>query len=585
LPSRDLLISIVIATRDRQAVLARTLPSIVEQNYPADSFEIVLVDDGSRDGTSDWARKIHAGRTIKVLQRKSEGPASARNAGIAAAEGEFILFLDDDIVCDPDLLREHAAGHADEDGILVHGALRLAPESPQTLASIATGAWYESHYAAIIAEGGLRPDRNVYLNANSSISADAIRDLGGFDEAIPFPREDFELGLRIWKAGIPLRYRSSAEAYEVFTKSSRAFVSDARNHARADIAICRKHPDYRPHSGLVLADPPTPLAAIARRTFRRLPRGSETLLDPSVRVAERLIRQPRARQIGSRLLSMQRQMAFDRAASEDAGSAAELENCFARWLPALLYHRVGSPAVGQHRDLTVSPRVFRQQVGWLSRRGYAGIRPSQWHDWRIGQGELPKKPVLISFDDGYADLAEHALPILRDHGFSAAIFIVSERLGSPNTWDTGETPAEGPRLMTEREVAHWHRAGIEFGAHGRTHRDLSLLDGTDLDDEVRGSGYDLERIIGERVRCFAYPFGSHNAATRAAVSSSYDVAFTADGGVNGLATPPHLLRRTAAGRHHSGPELEWRVWTGSVPFRRIRDRLKLRDRLERLAGS
>ena len=292
-----------------------------------------------------------------------------------------------------------------------------------------------SHHSDLLAEGELRPDRHIFLNANTSFPAPVMADIGGFDEQIPFPREDFELGLRVWKSGVRIRYRPNARAYEMFMKPTSEFVRDARAHAVADVLICRKHPEFRRHTALAASDPPSMSTAAARRMFRRLPTGSERLLDSPTELAERHIKRPRAARIGDRLLTLQRQMVFDRAASREASSAATLEAEFSRWLPALVYHRVGSPTPAMHPDLTVSPPVFRRQMAWLRRRGYTGIRPAEWQDWCAGRGRLPRRPVLITFDDAYADLTEHALPIVHSHGFGAAVFVVTARIGAFSDWD------------------------------------------------------------------------------------------------------------------------------------------------------
>ena len=100
-----------------------------------------------------------------------------------------------------------------------------------------------------------------------------------------------------------------------------------------------------------------------------------------------------------------------------------------------------------------------------------------------------------------------------------------------------------------------------------------------MNSEVAGSRADLEEIIDQRVDSFAYPYGEHSESARAAVRAAYDLGFIADGGVNTLITPPELLRRAPGGRHDSGPELEWRAWTGEVPLRAARDRLGIGSRI------
>ncbi len=565
------MISVIIATRDRRDLLARTLPSVLEQRYPAASLEVVVVNDGSSDGTAQWLRALRPRCRLVVIDHHAQGPAAARNAGIAAAEGQLLLFLDDDILCDPNLVAEHAEGHRLAPGDPVHGNISLSSDSPRTLVARSTGAWYDSRHAAILGDGGLLDGAHVFLNANTSYPAEVIRRIGGFDAQMR-SLEDVELGLRLREAGIRVQYRPEARAFELFVKSSRVFARDAHEQGVADVMISRKHPRYRRLTPIASSDPPPLVSAAVRAAFRRLPDGVETALDRPAALAERLIARPRARSLGDRMLAIQRQVAFDRAASRYAGGAELLEAEFCRYLPVLLYHRVGSPVAGLHSDLTVSPRVFATQLGWLRRRGYAAITAAAWHEWCSGRGSLPAKPVLITFDDGYADLVEHALPILERLRFTATIFVVTERIGAVTDWD-GPAAPRLPTLSAE-QIAAWSARGFEFGAHSRTHPDLATLARPELAGEVAGSRADLEQIVQRPVRAFAYPYGSCDEAAHAAARDSYDLAFVANGRVNALRTPLHLLRRAGVGDLDSGPELEWRAWTGERPFGLTRDRLR-----------
>ncbi|HWT67441.1 MAG TPA: polysaccharide deacetylase family protein, partial [Terracidiphilus sp.] len=115
---------------------------------------------------------------------------------------------------------------------------------------------------------------------------------------------------------------------------------------------------------------------------------------------------------------------------------------------ALLYHHVGPLTAGMYPKMSIEPRQFERQVGWLKRRGYASILPSDWLTWHSGTAVLPEKPVMITFDDAYADIAEYALPVLKHYGFTATIFVVTERVGATNSWDTQNGYASLP-LMTK----------------------------------------------------------------------------------------------------------------------------------------
>src|SRR5262249_22102192 len=99
-----------------------------------------------------------------------------------------------------------------------------------------------------------------------------------------------------------------------------------------------------------------------------------------------------------------------------------------RRLPVLLYHHVGPLRPGTIRELTVSSKKFDRQVRWLAHLGYVGIRPSDWLRWLRERAGLPEKAVLFTFDDGYSDLTEHALPTLQRYGFGAVVFVVTGQL-------------------------------------------------------------------------------------------------------------------------------------------------------------
>ncbi|MBI3998716.1 MAG: glycosyltransferase family 2 protein, partial [Armatimonadetes bacterium] len=118
-------LSVVIPTLNRREVLKRVLDALAHQTYPADRYEVVVVDDGSTDGTQDVVEA--AGRTgppaVRYVRQTpgKRGPASANNLGIKAAQGEWILFLNDDVVADPHLVEEHVRFHRAYGDIIVQG--------------------------------------------------------------------------------------------------------------------------------------------------------------------------------------------------------------------------------------------------------------------------------------------------------------------------------------------------------------------------------------------------------------------------------------------------------------------------------
>jgi peptidoglycan/xylan/chitin deacetylase (PgdA/CDA1 family) len=233
----------------------------------------------------------------------------------------------------------------------------------------------------------------------------------------------------------------------------------------------------------------------------------------------------------------------------------------------------------------VSPKQFARQIRWLARRGYVGIRPAEWEEWRHRGKGLPDKPVLITFDDGYADLAEYALPVLRRYGFGAVVFVVTGLVGGTNAWD--ETQGSGTRhLLTADQIRYWATQGIEFGSHGRTHADLTGLSAEELAKEIVGSRDELANLLKSPVASFAYPFGSYNQTVEECACGAYRLIFRADEttpGINYLSTDPHDLQRTMVHPQDGLTDLEGRIRWGYSPLQQMRERVRLRSRLRRLA--
>jgi peptidoglycan/xylan/chitin deacetylase (PgdA/CDA1 family) len=202
-----------------------------------------------------------------------------------------------------------------------------------------------------------------------------------------------------------------------------------------------------------------------------------------------------------------------------------------------------------------------------------------WLRWR-GEGTgLPEKPIIITFDDAYADTAVYALPILRRYGFGAVVFVVTGRMGGTNAWDEAEGCGT-LQLMTADQIRYWAGQGIEFGAHSRTHPDLTKLSVAEREAEIIGSKNDLSALLGLPVISFAYPYGEYNDAVRGLVRHEFDLGFSTEEGMNNLRSDRHLLRRICIGPNDSLVEFALFVWLNGA--KRVRDhlsRFRMRIRL------
>jgi glycosyltransferase involved in cell wall biosynthesis/peptidoglycan/xylan/chitin deacetylase (PgdA/CDA1 family) len=579
-------ISVVIPTHNRRDVLlGQALPAIFQQDFPAEEYEVIVVVDGSTDGTAESLRSLQPHCGWQVLEQPNRGPGAARNHGIEAARGDLILFIDDDIICAPDLLRRHEAAHTGPEPRVVHGSISIAPGTPASVLKYANAAWYKAYYDRLDAQAGLHWPQDDFLISNSSVPRATLLACGKFDEHFA-AKEDYELGLRLWKMGVQFKYLRDAVAYEYFVKTSQyALRNDGEGFGKTEVLLSRKHPVYRPYSGFAGLGKLGWRKRLRQQIYVRLPLSPVGLLTGPLWACEKLCRFPALQRAGHRLLGAGRSMVEFRSAAQEAGSWEALDSEFGRRLPVLLYHHVGPQRPGAPAGLTVSPERFERQVRRLARRGFAAIRPADWAAWHRDAKPLPAKPVLLTFDDAYADLVEHALPVLRRYGFGAAVFVVTGQLGGTNAW--GEAHGSHTlRLMTAEQIRYWATQGIEFGAHSRTHPDLTTLPGEKLAKEVVGSGNDLAELLGSRVVSFAYPYGFYNQAVLDCVRGAFDLAFLAGNamqGMNHLQTNPHLLTRTAVLPGDSWVDVVCRARWGRSPLMDLRARLLLGTRLKRAA--
>lgn len=238
-------------------------------------------------------------------------------------------------------------------------------------------------------------------------------------------------------------------------------------------------------------------------------------------------------------------------------------------LPVLMYHRVGPRLGGPLEHLNVPVKTFARQMDWLLTRGYTGVALA---DVLSNEPErLPASPVVLTFDDGYADLFRHAWPELARRGFRATVFVVTCSIGGLNSWDAGAGLAPMP-LLDADQIREMASAGIEFGAHGRTHRDLTRLPSEQLELEIAGSRRDLAELLGAPVASFAYPYGSFDERVLDVTRREFVGACTIIKGINRPPADPHRLRRTMVRADDWSIEFAWRVRTGQNPCEDLRIR-------------
>lgn len=201
-------------------------------------------------------------------------------------------------------------------------------------------------------------------------------------------------------------------------------------------------------------------------------------------------------------------------------------------LPVLMYHRVSPTGAASMRRWRVTPEEFAAQLDYITAAGYSAITPQQWRDASLLGADLPDRPILLSFDDGYQDFADHAFPALQERGMTAAVMLVTDLVGQTNAWDRHKEEAPLMDWPTIRRLA---AEGIAFGAHTASHPPLTSVSAARALDEVSRSVVAVARELAAPPAAFAYPYGDVTPGVRGLVAAlSVDVALSC---VPGVASP------------------------------------------------
>jgi peptidoglycan/xylan/chitin deacetylase (PgdA/CDA1 family) len=201
-------------------------------------------------------------------------------------------------------------------------------------------------------------------------------------------------------------------------------------------------------------------------------------------------------------------------------------------VPILMYHVITAPKPGiPYAELWTPWPTFVKTMLALKKAGYGAVTMSAvWKAWHGGPG-LPRKPIVLTFDDGYLSHYEHARPTLKALGWPGVLYLEGKNID----------PKVG---LSRHQVRSLIAAGWEIGAHTLTHPDLTTVGADQLQQEVAGSRRKIQRLFHQPVRTFAYPAGRYNAAVEAAVKAAgFDTATTTDPGIATAKDDPFALPR------------------------------------------
>ena len=237
-------VSVIIPTHNRIDRLKRVLAALECQNYALGDFEVIVVSDGSSDGTDEYLRTITTPLRLHAMMQSNQGVAVARNSGMRRATGEIVLFIDDDVVPTPQLIVEHMRIHsAHADDAIVLGPM-LTPEGfPMSRWVRWEQAMLTKQYDAM-RDGKYAPSARQFYTGNTSLARTHLLASGGFDEN--FRRaEDVELAYRLADRGLQFVFNPAAIGYHYAERSFRSWMEIAYAYGRNDVIFTRdKHQEW-----------------------------------------------------------------------------------------------------------------------------------------------------------------------------------------------------------------------------------------------------------------------------------------------------------------------------------------------------
>jgi GT2 family glycosyltransferase len=342
-------VSVVVPTVGRPRALARCLAALAAQRE-AGAFEVIVVDDGVPAGVASGRGGADCDR---VLRAGGKGAAAARNLGARAARGQLLLFLDDDLVPESDLVARHVSRHDGRPRAVV-GYCPPAPRDPG-LAELAAALWWHDHFDAMGDAGGLT--FTGMLSGNLSIPRSAFLALGGFDEGVGrLRREDWLFGLTALEAGLELVYAPDAVAAHEFSLAVPRRLAAAYAEGRGDALLIAQRPGLqrlldsdRPFRGLR----PAAIALRAWTPVAARPRAIATAAAALAGLERARLRRPWLR-------GFQGAQAAAYAAGRRAGAPARPPRSAKPRLPVV---------VAESDEPLPRPRVFAEPFGLLAGAG------------------------------------------------------------------------------------------------------------------------------------------------------------------------------------------------------------------------
>ena len=231
-------VSIILPTYNRLLRLQKVLAGLAAQSYPRDDMEVVIVSDGSSDGTNSFLQGDVAPLRIRPFIQANQGPAAARNLGLQAAQGELVIFIDDDVVPEPHLVAEHVKTHQQHPGDVVVLGPMLTPPNFVLKPWVAWEQAMLYKQYADIAAGRWAPTARQFYTGNASLARRHVVAMGGFDVTLR-RAEDVELAYRLADRGFTFVFNDQAIGYHYADRTFASWLQTPYQYGRNDVIFTR----------------------------------------------------------------------------------------------------------------------------------------------------------------------------------------------------------------------------------------------------------------------------------------------------------------------------------------------------------
>lgn len=211
-------------------------------------------------------------------------------------------------------------------------------------------------------------------------------------------------------------------------------------------------------------------------------------------------------------------------------------------IPIITYHAIGDDP----SPLFTPPSTFEAQLASLAAAGYQTLPLAAVVDWLKGGSSPPAKSIALTFDDGYLSVYTEAWPRLKEYGFSATVFLVTDYCGRDNQWPGQPNSVPTRPLMNWSQVREMAGRGWEFAPHSRTHRPLPTLTPAEIEADILASQSAVRAQTGQEARLFAQPYGASSAQVNHIVRRHFDGAASTRLGLVQPGDDPYSLARIDA---------------------------------------